>query len=131
MTIAVNPFKSKPSFWIFINMMQILSYIPVIDCNVPSKLEYFLTVHFGLSKCSIPFDLLPSWMYNPMDFIAKFKTKSLSSRFESAGYVSVSFIYNFINQLITWIALTLIYFLVHVTGFRCRKVTSWITVFVV
>ena len=65
MAIGVNPFKSKPEFWIFISTVQILSYIPVLSCVLPINLKYFLVNYFGVSKSSIPFDSFPSWMPNP------------------------------------------------------------------
>lgn len=116
MTIGVNPFKSKPSFWIFVSMIQMLSYIPVLDCNIPLNLDYFLTTYFGISKTSIPFDSLPSWVPNPKDLMAKFKTEPLNSKFENTGYTSISFIYNFGDQLGTWAILVLAYVLIGVIG---------------
>jgi cysteine-rich repeat protein len=124
MVIAMNSFDSKPLFWIFINMLQMIFYIPLIDCNIPSDLLIFIIENLGVSKCSIPFELLPfyqwmqlpSWIPNPNYLIAKFKNKPLNSRFEEAGYTSTSFIYNFSDLLLTWIALLIIYFLVATLG---------------
>lgn len=115
-TVGVNPFKSKPPFWIFMSMIQMLSFTPVLNCEMPSNLEEILTKYFGVSKSSIPFDDLPTWVPNPRKFIAKFKTDPLNSKFDNAGYASISFLYNFSDQLGTWIILTLAYFLIHLAG---------------
>lgn len=120
-TIGVNPFKSKPPFWIFMSMIQVLSFAPVLNCEIPGNLEEFLTTYFGVSKSSIPFEYLPSWVPNPKDFIAKFKTEPLNSKFDNAGYASTSFIYNLSDQLGTWIILVLAYFLI---GFAGKAIPS-------
>eukprot|EP00826_Nyctotherus_ovalis_P058721 TRINITY_DN8097_c0_g2_i2.p1 TRINITY_DN8097_c0_g2~~TRINITY_DN8097_c0_g2_i2.p1 ORF type:complete len:245 (+),score=46.49 TRINITY_DN8097_c0_g2_i2:206-940(+) len=115
-TVGINPFKSKPSFWIFMSMIQMLSFVPVLDCQVPGTLEFILTSSFGVSKSSVPFEALPSWVPNPKTFIAKFETEPLNSRFDNAGYTSISFIYNFSDQLGTWIILVLLYFVIGFAG---------------
>lgn len=115
-TIGINPFKSKPSFWVFMSLMQMLSYIPVLNSIAPETLKLILTTYFGVSKSSIPFELLPSWIPNPKDFIAKFETDPLNSKFDETGYRSKSFIYNFCDQLGTWIILALAYFFIILGG---------------
>ena len=65
MGVGLSPFKSNPAFWIFINMIQIISYIPVINCLLPEDVEVFLIEYFGVSKVSIPFDSLPKWVPDP------------------------------------------------------------------
>lgn len=107
--IGLNPFKSNPSFWIFIDMMQMLSYLPLINCRIPENLEVFLTEYFGISKLSIPFDLLPDWVPNPTNFLKKFRTDPYNNNFSNSGYPSVSFIFNFGDQLITWCFVVLFY----------------------
>ena len=57
--------QSNPVFWVFVGMIQIISYIPYLDCEAPENLVYFLNQFFALSKASIPFDSLPSWFPNP------------------------------------------------------------------
>eukprot|EP00826_Nyctotherus_ovalis_P013548 TRINITY_DN13688_c0_g1_i2.p1 TRINITY_DN13688_c0_g1~~TRINITY_DN13688_c0_g1_i2.p1 ORF type:complete len:315 (-),score=23.71 TRINITY_DN13688_c0_g1_i2:476-1420(-) len=76
-TIGVNPFKSKPPFWIFMSMIQVLSFAPVLNCEIPGNLEMILTTYFSVSKSSIPFESLPSWVPNPKNFIAKFTFRLL------------------------------------------------------
>eukprot|EP00826_Nyctotherus_ovalis_P031189 TRINITY_DN248_c0_g2_i12.p1 TRINITY_DN248_c0_g2~~TRINITY_DN248_c0_g2_i12.p1 ORF type:complete len:174 (-),score=35.93 TRINITY_DN248_c0_g2_i12:387-851(-) len=49
---------------------------------------------------------------------AKFKTEPLNSKFEGAGYTSISFVYNFGDQLGTWAILILLYALIHFVGKR-------------
>ena len=78
MAIAMSPFKSSKSFWIFMNMAQLLSYIPILACDLPSNLRYFIIEYFGVSKASIPFDGLPEWIPNPFKYFLNFKTDPLN-----------------------------------------------------
>ncbi len=109
--IGMNLLQSAAvgSFWAFINMLQLLSYIPVINCTLPYTLEVFLTQYLSVSKVSFPFQLfisgfsLLSW--------PTFLTLPLNPRFSLSGYDSTSFIYNFAEQLSTWLLLALLYVL--------------------
>jgi len=97
------------SFWAFVNMLQILSYLPIIDCFIPYNLELFLTEYLTIKKIVFPFYLIPDFILNPMRYIAAFLTRPLNSRFMIVGYDSMSFIFNFIEELTTWILLTIFY----------------------
>ena len=83
--VGLNPFKSNPSFWILSDMMQMLSYLPLINCRIPENLEVFLTEYFGISKLSIPFDLLPDWVPNPTNFLKNFRTDAYNNYFSNSG----------------------------------------------
>lgn len=101
--------KSNPAFWGFIGTMQILAYMPMIECVIPFNLEFLLTEYFGVSKGSIPFDSFPSWVPNPKEYVELFNTDSFSSGAENIKYTSASFLYNFGQDLVTWCCLVLFY----------------------
>lgn len=107
--IGFNPFKSSEFLWVFVNMLQVISFLPVINCNLPENLRTFLTQYMRISKASPPFDSLPNWIPNPLFIVKKFKTPPVSSEFAEAGYKSLSIIYNFSNQLVSFLSLVLIY----------------------
>ena len=102
------------SFWIFVNMLQVLSYVPAISCEFPNNLEVFLTEYLTVGKVSIPFDILPSWIPNPLSYLSGFITTPFNERFELCGYQTFSFIYNFADQLITWLLVLLFYILLRI-----------------
>ncbi len=97
------------SFWAFVNMLQILSYLPVIDCFVPSNLEIFLTKYLAISKTVFQFQIVPSSFPNPLSWMGFFLTSPLNIRLELMGYNSVNFLYNFADELFTWVLLGLTY----------------------
>jgi len=99
------------SFWAFLNMVQLLSYVPVIMCDIPYNLEIFLTEYLSVSKVSFPFQLLPDWIPKPLYIMQEFITGPLNARFFIAGYETISFVYNFGDQLFTWIMIGLFYLL--------------------
>lgn len=107
--MSLNLFKSSQSFWLFINMLQLLTYLPVLSCALPENLRAFLIQYSGTGQSSIPFDSLPAWIPNPLIYLEWFKTRPVNANFSEAGYASTSFIYNFSNQLGTWITVFLLY----------------------
>ena len=109
MGVGLSPFKSNPSFWIFINTVLMISFIPTMNCVIPEEFEVFLVKYFGVAKVSIPFEYLPSWIPNPLLLLDKFKTKPFNQKFQEAGYDSLSMIYNCASQLITWIIVLFTY----------------------
>ena len=102
------------SFWVFVNMLQILSYVPAINCDFPYNLEVFLTDYLSVSKVSFPFAILPSWVPNPLSYVSRFVTTPFNSRFLLCGYESFNFIYNFADQLLTWLLVLLFYIVLRV-----------------
>ena len=102
-TMGLSSFKSSTEFWAFLSTLQILSYLPLLDCVIPSNMKSFFTDYFGVSKSSIPFDSLPGWVPNPLNFLALFKGNPYNERFNELGYKSLSVIYNFSNQIGTWL----------------------------
>eukprot|EP00826_Nyctotherus_ovalis_P051748 TRINITY_DN6483_c0_g1_i10.p1 TRINITY_DN6483_c0_g1~~TRINITY_DN6483_c0_g1_i10.p1 ORF type:complete len:250 (-),score=84.38 TRINITY_DN6483_c0_g1_i10:889-1638(-) len=98
------------SLWNFINMLQIISYIPVMDCFIPSNLELFLTEYLDIKNLALPLDLIPSFKYNPLNYVEAFVTDPFSEKFSLAGYQTISFIFNFSNEITTWLLLLLLYF---------------------
>jgi len=112
--LGVNMLQSTAveSFWAFMNMLQILAYIPIISCELPYNLEIFLTQYLSVSRVSFPFKMLPSWVPNPLTYIRNFLVIPFNTRFELCGFESLSFIYNFSEQLFTWVLLIAFYILI-------------------
>jgi len=132
LVVGVNLLQSAAleSFWAFINMLQILSYIPVINCVMPYNLEVFLTEYLSVSKMNFPFYLFYGWIPNPFSFIPAFLTNPFNDKFLMAGYKSLSFIYNFLEQLITWVILGVFYCVLRILTYfipeeRCKFVWRW------
>eukprot|EP01022_Parablepharisma_sp_SALTPOND_P001165 TRINITY_DN105725_c2_g1_i1.p1 TRINITY_DN105725_c2_g1~~TRINITY_DN105725_c2_g1_i1.p1 ORF type:complete len:1460 (-),score=75.94 TRINITY_DN105725_c2_g1_i1:591-4970(-) len=130
--IGVNMLQSCAlgAFWAFVNMLQIVSYIPIINCQLPYNLEVFLTQYLTVSKVVFPFKALPKWIPNPLHYVTAFLTDSLSERFSLCGYESLSFIFNFADQLATWLLLLGFYFLLQlltcmISEKRCGFLHRW------
>jgi len=86
-------------------MLQILSFIPGINCYLPPNLETFLTEYLNIGNLVFPFQLLPDWIPNPLSWLSYYLMNPISTRFSLCGYESISFIYNFGAQLFTWVLL--------------------------
>jgi len=109
LTINLLQSAAMESFWAFLNMLQMISYIPLIDCYMPYNLEVFITDYLSISKMAIPFHLLPSFIPNPFSYLADYLIVPMNFRFTLCGFESLSFIYNFADQLVTWIMLAILY----------------------
>ena len=101
--------KSNPAFWIFVSMIQMLSYLPLLNCSVSGNLKHFIKTYFGASKASIPFDSFPSWVPNPTSYINRFIVPPNNIEAIELGYISICFLYNFGYQLFTWITVLMMY----------------------
>jgi len=117
-------------FWSFVNMVQIISYIPILKLEIPYNLEIFLTEYLTVSKVAIPFKLLPKEIPNPLDFLAAFVTDSLGENFKICGYETFSFIYNFGQELTTWVCIFGFYVLLCLLDVvlpknSCRLIRRW------
>lgn len=110
-TISLVQSAAIGSFWSFVNMLQILGYVPAIQCFIPYNLEIFLTEYMSVKKVVFPFYLLPDFILNPARIVAAFITAPLNNRFLMVGYGSLSFIFNFSEELSTWILLLFFYLL--------------------
>jgi len=108
--IGVSMFQSVAigSFWSFVNMVQMLSYLPVMNLQMPLILQKFLCEYLTVKKVAIPFDLLPL-SYNPLRVVIVFLSKPINEKFLMAGYETISFIFNFADELLTWISLFFVY----------------------
>lgn len=102
------------SFWAFINMLQILSYLPIINCNLPYNLEVFLTQYLQVAQVTFPFQMIPNYIPNPLAFFAPFLTPPFNVRFSLCGYVTLSFLYNFASDLLTWLCLLGVYCILYI-----------------
>jgi len=97
------------SFWTFVNMLQMIAYIPILKCEIPYNLQVFLTQYMSVSKVVFPLKLLPNFVLNPLNILKAFITESIGENFEICGYETFSFIWNFGEELITWIFLLMFY----------------------
>jgi hypothetical protein len=88
----------------FLGMIQMLSYIPLLHCKIPENFKYF-----GVSKVSIPFESLPDWVPNPISFGNNFIIDPNNPEATAFGYISSCFLYNFRDQLFTWFTVILMY----------------------
>ncbi len=96
------------SFWALVNMLQILYYTPVIDTPIPGNLESILTNYLSVSKLTIPIPIdLSSFL--PTSWINDMTSNLLSVNLQEFGLSSLSFLYNFYDQLFTWISLVACY----------------------
>ncbi len=102
------------AFWAFINMLQLLSYLPIIDGKIPTNLELFLTQYLSVSKVAFPFSMFPNWVPSPNWYTDWFVTNPVNERFQTCGYQTRSFAYNFSDQIGTWIFLAIFYGVLHI-----------------
>lgn len=113
--IALNLLQSVAmgSFWTFVDTIQFLSYLPLIDCFIPGNLEMVLSDYLTVGDIKIPFDMLPEWVPSPKKLLVVFELMPFNERIVTAGYESLSFIYNFAEDLVTWTLLGLFYILLN------------------
>ena len=109
------------SLWHFINMIQILSYIPLLNCKIPSNYRLVLTDYLTIKKLAIPLDFIPDFPFSPFSYLPQFMTKSLNGRFVELVYESTSFIFNFAEELSTWLFLGLFYLLLTLSAWLFPK----------
>ena len=102
------------SLWHFINMLQILSYIPILNCDLPYNFRIILTEYLSEDFFVLPFDIIPEFPYNPLNYLSVFITEPFNEKFEELDYESISFIFNFSDELLTWLFLFLIYIILKV-----------------
>jgi len=109
------------SLWHFINMVQIVSYISLLNCNIPNIFKLLLTEYLTVRKVAIPFNSIPDFPFNPLSQFTRFLTEPLNEKFEKLEYESISFIFNFSEELLTWILLGLTYLVLKVLYKRAPK----------
>jgi len=117
-------------FWAFVNMVQILSYIPILKLDIPYNLSVFLTQYLSVAKVSIPFKILPDYIPNPAKFLSAFITDSLGENFNICGYETFSFIYNFGQEIVTWFCILGFYLVLTILDSilpetRCKFIRNW------
>ena len=105
------------SFWAFVNMIQIISYIPGLDCDIPENLRVVFSDYLSIKKIAIPFTMIPDFPYNPLTYINAFMTDAYNEKLNEIGYETMNFVYNFADELLTWISLGLVYILLKILSF--------------
>jgi len=98
-SMAVN------SFWDFVNMLQVIVYIPLISFSFPYNFQTFITKYLTISRITVPFKLFGDYIPNPLSLFDAFILGDIEERFEKCGYESYSFLYNMSEQLSTWCCL--------------------------
>ena len=128
----VNYFRSAATgaFWEFVSLSQMLSFLPVLNCNTPNNLVTFLTQYVTVTSVSFPFNMLPSFIPNPMNFLDSFITGPLNEKFDQQGVISLSFVWNFGGQIYSWGIMLLIYFFLCIIVMiipktRCKQIKEW------
>ena len=101
--IGLSIFQSMAvgSVWNFVNMIQMLSYLPILDCYIPDNLEIFLTEYITAKSIVIPFNIIPDFPYNPLKYLELFLTDPFNETFGELDFESINFIYNFADELLT------------------------------
>jgi len=109
------------SLWDFINTVQIVSYIALLNCNIPNIFRLLLTEYLTIREVVIPFKSIPDFPFNPLSQLTRFLTEPLNEKFEELEYESISFIFNFSEELLTWIVLGLTYLVLKILYKRAPK----------
>ncbi len=105
-------------------MVQVLNYIPLLNATLPPNLSEFLKEYLTMASIKIPFSLLPDFIPNPREWLSEFLTNPFNDRFQLFGLDSISFIWNFAEQLYTWAILLLIYLVISILS-RCLPSTRY------
>jgi hypothetical protein len=92
-------------------MVQMLMLVPMINVLIPPNFMTLLTQYLTMCQITIPFNLLPDWVPNPLSYFNFFFTLPVSATFDACGLSSLSFLYNFAGQLIVWFITAGIYVL--------------------
>eukprot|EP00826_Nyctotherus_ovalis_P044318 TRINITY_DN4779_c0_g2_i7.p1 TRINITY_DN4779_c0_g2~~TRINITY_DN4779_c0_g2_i7.p1 ORF type:complete len:312 (+),score=42.09 TRINITY_DN4779_c0_g2_i7:81-1016(+) len=109
--VGVSLFQSTAmgSLWTFVNMLQLLFYLPGLNCFIPYNLEVFLTEYLSIKDIAIPFNMIPDFPLNSVRCFEFFATSPLSERLLGIGYADVSFVLNFSDEILTWTSLAAVY----------------------
>ena len=82
-----------------------------MNANTPPLVVAFINNYLSVIDISFPFYLIPIDFINPIYWLSDFITPPFNTKFLESGFQSVSIIYNFANQIWTWLTLILIYFI--------------------
>ena len=93
------------SLWAFVNMAQIIYYTPVISTQIPANLKMFIANYMTISQIKIPISL----DFIPTTWLETMKASLVDANFQDFGLTSFSFLYNFYQQLFTWVILLCFY----------------------
>lgn len=109
------------SFWSLMNMLQVLSYLPLLNLEMPYNLEVFLTEYLSMAELTVPLELVPDFSYSPLRCMQYFAADAFNDRFALNDYESFNFLYVFFDELFTWALLGLLYILLRVL---CSSIRS-------
>ena len=109
--LVMNIFQIAGSgpFWSFVEMLQVAALLPLISSELPSSLQFFVSQYANVSKAAMPFSMLPSIVPKPTTHLEMFRTDPVNEQYKDSGYETKSFVYNFAEQLTTWVLLATVY----------------------
>lgn len=118
------------SFWNFLNMVQVLSYLPIIDVFIPSNLEIFIMEYLSMKKLAVPMELLYRLPLDPSALADFFHTDALGEKFALNDYEAFNFLYAFFDELFTWTLMGLLYVGLRVLcrllpNGKCERIRKW------
>ena len=90
------------------------SFIPSLNINFPNNYSEFVSTYLTIKSITIPFDALPEWLPNLKKLIRDWTVAQLTGNFKLAGIESMNFIYNFADQLGTWIIMLFGYIILRI-----------------
>ena len=105
--------------WSFVNVLQILSYLPVLKYDIPWNLRLFLTEYATVKKIAIPFDMIPD--FDIVNILEPFSNPPYNEKFYDAGYETTSFVINFYEEISSFFLIAFMYFLLTLFKGRFRE----------
>ncbi len=92
------------SVWALVNMLQILYYTQLLEMQIPQNLQLFLNNYLSVAKMKLPFSVDLTLIF-PASWVSQLESCFLGIQFQSFGLNTASFLYNFYEQLFTWVLL--------------------------
>ena len=71
----------------------------MLDSVLPPNFEMFLTNYLTMAQLVLPINLLPGGIGNIFSYLSFFALSDITSKLKLRGLQSLSFIYNFADQL--------------------------------
>ena len=98
LTVGIIMFQSIAisSFWVFVDLVQLVTYLPLLNCEIPENLRIFLSNYLAMGKVTIPWNLMPDFVPQIKTYIIGFLMKPFNENWRLAGFESISFLYNFL-----------------------------------
>ncbi len=95
------------SLWALVNMAQLIYYTPVFSTQIPANLNMFIANYLTVAQIQIPSSL--NFVSLPTEWLDQLQSSLIDGNLKDFGLSSLSFLYNFYQQLFTWLALLCCY----------------------